>query len=124
MSEETFVAFGLFAAVTLITWLTGYYNFKKRHAAHETIRHAITNGQPVSNAMIERVSQIADPARLDLRRGILFIAFGAAVLILGSIVANEQGESIKAVLGVASFPIIIGLTYLGLWRFGHDKEDG
>ena len=121
MDEEILVSLGLFATAIACVWLFNHFKLKKHHIAHETIRHAITNGQPIPSELIEKVSQISDPVRADMRRGILLIAFGIALLILGLIIAIEEQESIKPILGLASFPIILGLTYLGLWKFSRDR---
>ncbi len=120
--EDVLVPIVLFGSFVAIVWLVSHFNFKKRHTAHETLRHAISNGQTVSDELIEKMSYLTDPVRADLRRGVLFIAFGAAVLVLGVIVTSQEGEPVGPIIGVASFPVIIGLAYLGLWKFGHNNR--
>ncbi|MEQ3744641.1 MAG: DUF6249 domain-containing protein [Henriciella sp.] len=108
----------LFGAI----WLYSHFNFKKRFTAHETLRHAVDKGQQISPDLIEKMSNLSDPVKSDLRRGVLFIAFGIAFVILGSVVSSQEGEPIGPMLGIASFPIVMGLAYLGLWRFSHDRD--
>lgn len=120
--EDTLVPISLFAAIVGSIWLFSHFNFKKRLTAHETVRHAIDKGQQVSAELIEKMSLLVDPVRADLRRGVLFIAFGLAFLILASLVGSEDPEAVKPMLGIASFPIILGLAYLSLWKFGHGNE--
>lgn len=119
--EDALVPFVVFSSIIAAIWLFSHYNFKKRHTAHETIRHAIDKGQEVSPELVEKMSYLNDPVKSDLRRGILFIAFGAAFIVLATMISHEEPEGFRPMLGIASFPIILGLAYLGLWRFSHDR---
>ncbi len=122
MNEDTLVPLIVFGSIIAGIWLFSHFNFKKRHTVHETLRHAIDNGQPVSEDLIQKMSMITDPIKADLRRGVLFVAFGAAFLCLAAIVGSAEQDAIRPLLGVATFPIILGLAYFGLWAFGHDKK--
>lgn len=120
--EDVIVPIVLFSVLPVCIWLVSLFNYKKRLTAHETVRHAIDSGQTISPELIEKMSLLVDPIRADLRRGVLFIAFGAAFAVLGLMVGREEGEAIMPMLGVASFPIFLGLAYLGLWAFGHGRK--
>ncbi len=122
MSEDVIVPIAIFGSMVAVVWLVSLFNFKKRGTIHETLRHAIDKGQVLSDDMMVRLSLANDPVRADLRRGVLFLAFGAAFGFLGMMVGMEDGEAIRPMLGVASFPVFIGLAYLGLWAFGRDKS--
>ena len=119
--EEILVPISIFAAVVAIIWLFSHYNYKKRLTAHETLRLAVEKGQEVSPELVERMSYLNDPAKSDLRRGVLLIAFGVAFMILGSIVPHDEPEAMRGIIGISSFPIVLGFAYLGLWRFSHDR---
>ncbi|KCZ55581.1 hypothetical protein HY29_11740 [Hyphomonas beringensis] len=116
--EDIIVPIGLCATIVGIVWLVSHFNFKKRKTIHETVRDAIDKGQVLDREMIERLALVTDPVRADLRRGVLFLAVGIAFGFLGVMVGSEQGEAIKPMIGVASFPVFLGLAYLGLWAFG------
>lgn len=118
--EEVFIPITLFGAIVATIWLYSHYNFKKRLTAHESLRLAIEKGQQVSPELVERMSYLNDPVKSDLRRGILLIAFGVAFIILGMIVPHDEPEAMRGIVGVSSFPVVMGLAYLGLWRFSHD----
>jgi hypothetical protein len=118
--EDVFIPITLFGAIVAIIWLYSHYNFKKRLTAHESLRLAIEKGQEVSPELVERMSYLNDPVKSDLRRGILLIAFGVAFIILGMIVPHDEPEAMRGIIGVSSFPVVMGLAYLGLWRFSHD----
>jgi hypothetical protein len=123
MGEEVFVPAILFGSVVGIVWLVSHFNFKKRSTVHETLRHAIDQGQVLSDDMMVRLSLANDPVRADLRRGVLFIAAGLAFAFLGTMVGMEEGEAIRPMLGVAAFPVFLGLAYLGLWASArHERK--
>ena len=118
--DDILVPIFLFAAIVAIIWLFSHYNYKKRLTAHETLRLAVEKGQEVSPELVERMSYLNDPVKSDLRRGVLLIAFGIAFMVLGAIIPHDEPEAVRGILGVSSFPVILGLAYLGLWRFSHD----
>ncbi|MEL6861729.1 MAG: DUF6249 domain-containing protein [Pseudomonadota bacterium] len=119
--EDVLIPIFFFLAIISGIWLFSHYNYKKRLTAHETLRLAVEKGQEVSPELVERMSYLNDPIKSDLRRGILLIAFGIAFMILGSIVPHDEPEATRGIIGIASFPIVLGLAYLGLWRFSHDR---
>jgi len=104
-------------------WLVSYFNSRKRLTIHETLRHAIDKGQTLSPDLLEKMSLVTDPIRADLRRGVLFLAFGAAFAVLGAMIGMEEAEAVTPVLGVAAFPIFMGIAYIGLWAFGRGKGE-
>ncbi len=120
--EDILVPIALFVSSALVLWSFGNFNFKKRLTIHETIRHAIDGGQQVSMELVEKMSLVVDPVRADLRRGVLFIAFGIAILVLGLILTSQEGEPAGPIIGVALFPVILGVAYLGLWKFAHKRS--
>lgn len=119
--EETLVPLAFFGFLIGAIWLFSHYNYKKRFTAHETLRKAVDQGQPVSPELIEKMTNLSDPVKSDLRRGVLFIAFGVAFIVLAAVIGSHEKEPIAPMIGIASFPIIMGLAYLGLWRFSHDR---
>jgi hypothetical protein len=123
MDESIVVPAILFGSVVGIVWLVSHFNFKKRSTVHETLRHAIDQGQVLSDDMMVRLSLANDPVRADLRRGVLFIAAGLAFAFLGTMVGMEEGEAIRPMLGVAAFPVFLGVAYLGLWASArHERK--
>jgi len=123
MGEEIVVPAVIFGSIVGIVWLVSYFNSRKRLTVHETIRHALDKGTPLSPELMDRMSLVTDPVRADLRRGVLFLAFGAAFAVLGTIIGMEESEALTPMLGVATFPIFLGIAYIGLWAFGRGKSE-
>jgi Domain of unknown function (DUF6249) len=121
--EEVLVPLVVFAAPAVIVWIVSYFNARKRLTIHETLRHAIDKGQALSPDLMDRMSMVTDPVRADLRRGVLFLAFGAAFGVLSALIGYEEAEALTPMLGVATFPIFLGIAYIGLWAFGRGKSE-
>lgn len=122
MSEDILIPTVLFGSIVGIVWLVSFFNARKRKTVHETLRHAIDQGQVLSEEMMVRLSLATDPVRADLRRGVLFLASGLAFGFLGWMVGMENGDAVRPMIGVASFPVFLGLAYLGLWMFGRNDK--
>lgn len=118
--DDILVPIFLFGALVAMMWVFSHYNYKKRLTAHETLRLAVEKGQQVSPELVERMSYLNDPVKSDLRRGILLIAFGIAFIILGLVMPTDEPEAVRGVVAISSFPVVLGLAYLGLWRFSHN----
>jgi membrane protein implicated in regulation of membrane protease activity len=105
-----------FVLVSITTaWL--YYRYKSRAEAQSTVRAALEKGQELSPAVVEKLIEPLAPTMsrrtIDLRRGVILIAVGIAISVFGSVAAPSWREA----LALASLPLIIGLAYLGLWKF-------
>ena len=123
MGVEVIVPTVFFGSIIGIVWLVSFFNGRKRLTIHETLRHAIDKGQTLSPELLQNMSLVTDPVRADLRRGVLFLAFGAAFAVLGTLIGMEESEAITPMLGVATFPIFMGIAYIGLWAFGRGKTE-
>jgi hypothetical protein len=123
MGVEIIVPTVFFGSIVGIVWLVSYFNGRKRLTIHETLRHAIDKGQTLSPELLQNMSLVTDPVRADLRRGVLFLAFGAAFGVLAAMIGIEESEAITPMLGVAAFPVFLGIAYIGLWAFGRGKSE-
>lgn len=122
MGENVLVPIVLFLTPAVIVLIVSFFNARKRLTIHETLRHAIDKGQILSPELLQNMSLVTDPVRADLRRGVLFLAFGAAFAVLGTIIGLEESDALTPMLGVATFPIFLGIAYIGLWAFGRGKS--
>ena len=58
--------------------------------------------------------------RSSIMTGVLLVAIGVAFVVLGVIMPHDEPEAMRGIVGISSFPIVLGIAYLGLWRFGHN----
>jgi len=114
------VPLALFTAVAVVFSLYFHYRYKTRRDLQSTIKAVIEQGQELTPELLERLGQQARPAGSDLRRGVVLVAVGVALAALGSLVGEE--EAVGPMLAFGMFPFILGIAYLGLWRFGDDRK--
>ena len=127
------VPFALFAMVGGIVISSRYFRHKERSQMQETLRAAYEKGQPVAPELIEamQVGQKAvvrdrgGPER-DLRRGIFWLAWAAALLAAGGAAYyyDPSNDGTGFCMAVAAFPGFIGLAYLAVWAFSRGKAKG
>jgi hypothetical protein len=125
MEEDVIVPVVLFTVPVLIVWLVQHFSMKKRIEAYKTLQLAIEKGQPLSSDILEGMVRIAMP-NADLRRGIIFVsvagAFAAFAGIIGMNASGEMRDVVRAIYGVAVFPLFLGLAFFGLHFFANDKK--
>ena len=122
---EDLIPVVLFISVAVVVALSFYFKYRTRHDVQETVRAAITTGDPLSPEIIETLSLSLTNPYADLRRGIISLAIGCAIFLLAFFVGEEEAEAVMPLMGVAMFPVLLGLAYLGLWFFvGRGRQDG
>jgi hypothetical protein len=114
MQEDVVVPVVLFISIAVAISTALWFRFRGRAEVQHTIRTAIEKGQDLSPELLERLGDAVEPRQRDLRRGIvsvsLALAFGVFAVVLG-----EQ-DAFRPILGLASFPLLIGIAYLILAR--------
>lgn len=119
MSEEMIpVVMFISIALTFMVWF--YLKFRAKSEAQQTIRLALEKGTELSPEFIKQVGEPEPPKDRDLRRGMIWIALGLGMCMLAFGV-NEP-DAFGPMLGSASFPTLIGLAYLTMWRYGARKQ--
>jgi len=93
--------------------------FYLRHRAHsevqQTLRAAMERGQELTPELLEAVGGEATGGLRDLRRGTLWLALAIALGIMSWIIGETR------ILGLAAFPLMLGLAYLVLWRLNSGR---
>ena len=115
MNEDVFVPFVVFAALASIVISAFYFSYKKRIVVYDAIKVAIEKTGSVDPALVEAIIRDNVGPYADLRKGIILIAVAAALVVLGLCVPDD--EAIRPMLGVASFPGLVGLAYVGFHFF-------
>lgn len=117
---ELWIPIVFFLAVTVVFSLWFYFRYKARMATQETFRLALEKGSELSPEFIKQLAEPEPGKDKDLRRGLVWIALGVAMLLLAFGV--NQPDAIGPMMGSAAFPGLIGVAYLIMWRFGSRKE--
>ncbi len=109
------VPIAMFIAIAVILSFFIFYRYQIRKEVQVTVRSAIDRGQDLSPELLERLSESLRPRNIDLRRGIISVAlafsFAGFALILG------EEDAVRPFLAFAVFPFLVGIAYLGLWKF-------
>lgn len=113
--EDTLVPIALFTVIGAIFVAAYYFNFKKRRIVYDAIKVAIEKTGQVDAALVEAIIRDKIGPNADLRKGILLIAVAAGFAILGYSIG--EAEAVGPMLGVASFPGLIGLCYVSFHFF-------
>ena len=110
MTEDVLIPFVVFASIAIIAIASFQYSYKKRRTIYDTINVAIEKTGTVDPALVEAITRDNIGPNADLRRGIILLAVAGAFAILGFSVGEE--EAIRPMLGVASFPGLVGFAYI------------
>jgi len=125
MDEAVFIVPIVFVTPVLIVWVFQHFAAKKRLEAYKTIPAAIEKGQPVTPETMESMARLRSPFA-DLRWGIIFISIAAGFFSFATIMAYGQTGDIEDVrrglYGVATFPLFLGIAFLGLHFFANESK--
>ncbi len=112
---EELIPIVLFLTIGGVFALAFYLKYKARHDVQHTVRLAIERGEALSPELIETLATSIASPYADLRRGVIFLALGAAGFAFAALLGEE--DAMSPIMAVSTFPIVIGLAYLGLWFF-------
>jgi Domain of unknown function (DUF6249) len=117
--------FGFLVPVVFLLSIAGFFSLRLRYrhlyrlAAQETIRGAIERGQPLTPELVAQLTGL-DPSNGDLRRGVISIAIAIAIGAFAFAVGED--DALGPLTGIAAFPFLIGIAYLGLHRFSGTRD--
>lgn len=118
--EELWIPIVFFVSITVVFSLWFYFRYKARIATQETFRLALEKGSELSPEFIKQLAEPEPAKDKDLRRGLVWIALGVAMLLLAF--GINDPDAMGPMMGSAAFPGLIGIAYLVMWRFGTRKE--
>jgi hypothetical protein len=125
INPENIVPVFLVIAIAVVAAFFLVYRHKTRAQVQETIRSALSQGAQLTPELIQVLGEPAAPKNSDLRRGIILLFCGIALFICGIIAAfmgrDEGGAAFFMV--ISTFPLLVGLAYLLLWKFTHKTKD-
>lgn len=115
MAEDILIPFIVFSSIAIIVISAFFFNYKKRRVVYDAIKVAIEKTGAVDPQLVEAIIRDNVGPYADLRKGIILIATAAAFVVLGYLVPDE--DAFRPMLGVASFPGLIGLSYVAFHFF-------
>lgn len=119
----------VFGSLTAICTLPPYFKHRNQRDMQKTVRTAIGQGQNLPVELIDALTADVKknlPSRTrDIRRGVLWIAAGIGVAMMGvfgNINFGEERWVGTGTMGVASIPFIFGVAYLILAFFNKNTD--
>ncbi len=114
--DEIWIPIVMFISIAVIAGLAMYFGFRTKHEMQATVRAALDKGQELPPELLDKLGESLPSPKSDLRRGILAMSLGVALVAFGFLLGEEDAQG--PLMAVAAFPFIIGVAYLGLHKFG------
>lgn len=122
--EDTLVPITLFIVIGAVCIAPVWLKSRERREMQSTLRAAIDKGQPVPPEVIEALTRNVKtpPTSLsDMRAGVIWLAVGIGLGLMGYFLRFEADEALHPMLGVAAIPSMIGLAFIALSFFNPNK---
>ncbi len=131
---DILVPISFFAMIAAIILVPKYLRSRERDQMHQTLRLAYEKGQPAPLELMEsfqtgRVdprpyAPVQDLSQRDLRLGVIWLAVGLGVLLIGgafyAMLYSVGGavETACSFAALAAIPLCVGLAFLLLYALG------
>ncbi|MAM70144.1 MAG: hypothetical protein CMP91_03235 [Gammaproteobacteria bacterium] len=111
-------------SIPLIAWLYFYFRQRSNEEVQLTLRTMIEKGHQLSPELLETLSfPKQNTPEKDLRRGVRMISIGISIVVLGFFIGEATRNELSFIIvGIAAAFGIMGLTYIGFWKFMPDRE--
>ncbi len=103
----------VFGTIPLVVFIILYFRNKARSKNVELVKAMLDKDKEITPAVIKAVGFSAKRSHSDLRTGMILVAIGIATLLLGGMIPEDEAQGPMA--GLAMFPLLIGVAYLGFW---------
>jgi len=110
--------FTIFGAPVLIVAFIMYFGFSKSRMQHRTIRMLAEKGQPIPAELLAPPTPTVRQ-RSDMRRGIVLVMVGIALMICFGAWNDWEGGA----WAIGVIPFVIGLGYLLVWKLEGGKKN-
>jgi hypothetical protein len=127
---EILVPLGFFAMIAAIVIVPRYFRSLERQKLQETLRAAVERGEPIPPEIVQAMTTVpakevraavrASPDN-DLRQGIVWLAIGLGIALMGYFIGFDEPDATSWMLGIAAIPSFIGLAFILLWFAGRKK---
>ncbi|MBI1366515.1 MAG: hypothetical protein GC153_11250 [Alphaproteobacteria bacterium] len=110
MGVEIVVPVALFASVVVVFFAAYFFSYQKRRIVYDAIKVAIEKTGQVDAALVEAIIRDKIGPYADLRKGVILIAVAIGFIIFGFSIDDE--DALRPMIGIASFPGLIGISYI------------
>ena len=118
--SEIWIPIVMFAGLALVLSLIVWFRYKAKRDVQLTVRTAIEKGEGLSPELIDNIMNPPVAPNRDLRRGLLGVLTAIGFALFGLVLGEE--DAVRPMLGVAMFPLSIGIAFLLMHRFGRAKR--
>ncbi len=120
MSGEVLISilppFFVFGAIVAIVWIALFFHHRNRKLTHASVLAAIERSGAADPQLIAAITRAPRSPMADLRLGMILVAVALATVILGF--AIHQPPAQGPMLGIAAFPAVVGLAFIGFHYLG------
>lgn len=113
--HDLWVPIVFFLSIAFTFSIALVYRAKHREQIQITVRQAIDKGQELTPELLDRLGQTGAGRRSDLRRGVISVSVGVGIASFGLILGED--DATRPLMAVGAVPLLVGLAYLGLWKF-------
>ena len=112
----------IFIALSVMGIFTGffYFNSRTKISLHSAVEKALEKGEKLTPELLKTLQTPGKGKFGDLRKGILWLAVGAALALIG--IFNSGGQDHGPAF-LALFPIFIGIGYVVIWKLNPEKDE-
>jgi hypothetical protein len=93
-----------------------WFKYKAKEGMQQTFRAALDKGQELTPEIIDRLGHTKASKDKDLRLGVVWIAVAIGLTAFGFGIPDDD-EVASIFMGIASFPLMMGIAYLILHKF-------
>lgn len=109
--NEFMIPIVMFISMGIVFCVLFWFRYKTKEGMQQTFRAAMEKGQELTPEIIDRLGHPKPAKDKDLRLGIIWIALAIAIVAFGFSIPDDD-EVARIFMGIASFPLVIGIAYL------------
>ena len=109
--DEFMIPIVLFISMAVVFCALFWFRYKTKEGMQQTFRAALDKGQELTPEIIDRLGHPKVSKDKDLRLGVIWVAVAIGLVAFGFGIPDED-EVARIFMGIAAFPLFIGLAYL------------
>jgi hypothetical protein len=119
-AAEVFIPITMFFSMAVVISLFFMFRYRARRDLQDTLRTAIEKGQELTPEIIERLGTPPAAPDRDLRRALVALGIAVGFALFGVVLGEE--DAMRPLLAVSCFPLVIGIAFLLMYRFGAKRQ--